>query len=174
MARTRLEVVRPEPGELVDAFIARGQVLDAQGALEFRPQEGDSLGEYLLRLRIANGVTPETVEESLGGFPPNIGLKRAELARLESGDLELINEQRLRVLATLYGIPQDWVLQVAQYHVEHYTSSLPATDNAFATMTARSLQMDALDPEAQQTLQKIFSEIVTAVQGASSNLPPDT
>lgn len=174
MARTRLEILRPESGESVEGYLARGRVLDAEGKLEFRPQEGDSLGEYLLRLRAASGATPETVEENLGSFPADVALTRAELARLESGYLDLVNEQRLRVLATLYGIPQEWVLQVAQYHVEHYTTSLPATDNAFALMTARALQMDALDPEARQTLEKIFSEIVSAVQGTSLNLPPDT
>lgn len=174
MARTKLQVTPPESGESVDAYLARGQVLDAEGPLEYRPQEGDSLGEYLVRLRTASGVTPESVEEYLGGFPPDVTFTRAELARLESGSLDLVNEQRLRVLATLYGVPQEWVLQVAQYHVEHYTSSLPPTDNAFALVTARALHMDALDIEARQTLEKIFSEIVSAVQGTSTNLPPDT
>lgn len=174
MARTKLQVLRPQSGESVDAYLARGRVLDVDWALEFRPQEGDSLGEYLVRLRTAGGVTPESVQEYLAGFPANVALTRAELARLESGSLDLVNEQRLRVLATLYGVPQEWVLQVAQYHVEHYTASLPATDNAFALMTARALHMDALDPEARQTLEKIFAEIVSAAQGTSSNLPPDT
>lgn len=174
MVRTKLQLNRPEFGETLESFLARGLGLDAEGLFDFRPQEGDSLGEYLLRLRTLTGATPEVVEESLAASPSNVALTRAELARLESGDLELVNEQRLRVLATLYGIPQDWVLQVAQYHVEQYTDVLPATDNAYGLMTARALQMNALDPEARQTLEKIFGEIVSAVQGTKSNLPPDT
>jgi transcriptional regulator with XRE-family HTH domain len=174
MARTKPQIARPELGESLDSYLARGRTLDAESLLDFRPQEGDSLGEYLLRLRTASGITPEALEEMLGGFSSNVALTRAELARLESGELELVNEQRLRALATLYGIPQDWALQVAQYQVEQYTTALPATDNAYAMMTARALQMNALDPEARQTLEKIFSEIVAAVEGPKSNLPPET
>lgn len=174
MARTKPQTIRPESGESVEDFFARGRMLDAESLLDFRPQEGDSLGEYLLRLRTVSGINPETLEELLSGFPSNVALTRVELARLESGDPGLVNEQRLRVLATLYGIPQDWVLQVAQYHVEQDTDALPATDNAYAMMTARALQMNALDPEARQTLEKIFNEIVSAVEGPKSTLPPET
>ena len=174
MARTKLEINRPILGESVDEYLARGIVQDAESKSEFRPQEGDSLGEYLVRLRMSSGATPEAVEDYLGGFPATVALTRADLAQLESGSLDFVNEQRLRILATLYGVPQDWVLQVAQYHVEHYTSPLPASDNAYGLMTARALRMDALDPEARQTLEKIFSEIVDAVQNPSSNLPPET
>lgn len=173
MARTRLRILRPTPGESVDAYIARGGILDSNEPIEFRPQDGDSLGEYLLRLRVANAMTPETVEEYLGGFPSDIALTRAELAQFESGYVELVNEKRLRVLATLYGVPQDWVLQVAQYHVERYTSPLPATDNTFALLTARALPLDSLDPEARQTLQEIFNELIAAAQIASADSPQD-
>lgn len=174
MARARLQGVHPESGESLDAYLARGAMPDAGQLLEFRPEEGYPFGEYLLRLRTSSDLTPEAVEEALGGFPAKVALTRAELARLESGDLEVVNAQRLRVLATLYGVPQDWVLQVAQYHLEQCISPLPPTDNAFALLTVRALHMEELDPEARQTLEKIFSEIVAAIQGTSSNLPSET
>lgn len=169
----KLEGLRPEPDESPESFIARGQKLRDESQLAFRPQDGDSLSEYLLRLRVANGLTPEEVEDRLKGFPENLSLHRGELAKLESGYLGLVNEQRLRILATVYGVPQEWLLQTAQYHVETEIAQLPATDNAFATMTMRSLRMDTLDEEARQTLEQIFSEIVSAVQSAGLNTPPD-
>ncbi len=173
MARKNLESLLPTQAESVEAFIARGAILEQDKVMEFRPQEGDSLGEYLLRLRVANALTPERVEELLSVFPSNAAVTRAELARMESGSLENVNEQRLRVLASLYRVPQNWVLQVAQYHVERYTSPLPPTDNTFAMLTARALQMDAVDPEAQRTLQEIFNEIIAAVQDAGSDSPQE-
>lgn len=173
MARKKLETLLPKPGESVDAYIARGEIREPDFPLEFRPQEGDSLGEYLVRLRAANGLSPERVEELLGNFPSDAAVTRAELARLESSSFEFVNEQRLRVLASLYRVPQIWVLQVAQYHVERYTSPLPPTDNTFAMLTARALHMNAVDPEAQQTLQEIFNEIIAAVQDSGSDALPE-
>lgn len=173
MARTKLQGFVPAVGESVEDYIARGKMLDAQALLEFRPQEGDSLGEYLLRLRVANDLTPEQVESYLNRFPENAALTRAELARLESGALEIVNELRLQILATLYGIPQSWVLQVAQYHVERYTPPLPATDNTFAVLNTRALHVNSHDPTAQQTLKDIFDEIIAAVQETGSNPPPE-
>lgn len=174
MAQNKLQGLVPDAGESVDAFIARGKMFDTNQAFDFRPQEGDSLGEYLLRLRVANDLTPEQIEEYLASFSTNNStLTRAELARVESGALELVNERRLRILATLYGVPQNWVLQVAQYHVEHYTPPMPATDNTFALLNTRALHWDSLDPAAQQTLQEIFNEIIAAAQDPSSDTPHD-
>lgn len=167
----KLEGLLPEPNESVESFIERGRVVPAENVLGFRPQEGDSLGEYLLRLRVAAGRSPEDVETHLSGFPKNASLTRADLAKLESGYLELVTEQRLRLLATLYGVPQDWVLQTAQYPVDAEVASLPATDNAFSTMTMRSLQVDSLDTETRQALDQILSEIVSAVQSAQQEQP---
>lgn len=164
MARKKLEMLRPTPEESVEAYIARGNTRNLEHAAEFAPQEGDSLGEYLLRLRLANDLSPEVIAEYLGSFPSDTAITRSELAQLESGYTELVNEKRLRALATLYGVPQEWVLQVAQYHVERYTPPIPATDNSFAMLTARAIQFNSLDPEARQTLQEIFNEIIGAVQ----------
>lgn len=170
----KLEGLLPEPNESVESFIERGRAVSAEKVLGFRPQEGDSLSEYLLRLRVAAGWFPEDVEMHLRGLPESATLTRADLAKLENGYLDLVTEQRLRVLATLYGVPQDWVLQTAQYHVDSEVAPLPATDNAFATMTMRSLRMDSLDTETRQMLEQIFSEIVSAVQSAQRDEPPDS
>lgn len=169
----KLEGLIPQPGESPESFIARGLKVQGEGRLDFRPQEGDSLSEYLLRLRVANGLTPEEVEKRLSAFPENLSLQRGDLAQLESGYLGLVNEQRLRILASLYGVPQEWLLQTAQYRVETEIAPMPPTDNAFATMTMRSLGMDTLDDEARQTLEQIFNEIASAVQSAGPNTPPD-
>lgn len=161
----------PEPNEPVESFIKRGQTVAAETVLEFRPQEGDSLGEYLLRLRVNAGLLPEDVETRSKGFPENVALNRADVAKLESGDLDLVTEKRLRTLATLYGVPQDWVLQIAQYPVHAQFTALPAMDNAYATLTMRSAEMNTLDAETRQTLDKIFDEIVSALQGARHEQP---
>lgn len=168
-----LKGLLPEPNEPVESFIERGHAVEAEGVLGFRPQEGDSLGEYLLRLRVNAGLSPENVETHLKDFPENGTVAASELARLESGDVDLVTEKRLRVLATLYGVPQDWVLQIAQYPVDAQVTVLPATDNAYATLTMRSAQMDALDTETRQALDKIFSEIVSAVRGAQQEHPSE-
>lgn len=167
----KLEGLLPEPNESVESFTERGRAVPAENVLGFRPQEGDTLGEYLLRLRVAAGWSPENVETYLNGLPENVRLTRADLAKLESGYLELVTEQRLRILATLYGVPQDWVLQTAQYHVDAEVALLPATNNAFAAITMRSLRMDSLDAETRQALDQIFSEIVSAVQSAEQDIP---
>lgn len=169
MARRKLEGLRPEAGESLEAFVARGAARDAHAPLDFRPQEGDSLGEYLLRLRILNALTPPDVETLIRRFPADVALTAAELARLESGDVELVTKRRLQVLATLYGVPASWVLQVAEYQVEHYTPPLPATDNMFAHLNARALSAQPLSPEAQRTLQAILDDITAAVQSVSSD-----
>lgn len=171
---SKLSGLRPEPSESLDVYLARGQKINDQDRLDFRPQEGDSVGEYLLRLRTANELTPDEVERLLGVFPRNVNVTSAELDRLENSDPEVINEKRLRLLATLYGVPQNWVLQVANYPVASPTPLLPATDNLFATMTMRSLPPEALDSEAQEMLKKIFDEIVAAVQQPRSDLPPES
>lgn len=170
MARNKLEMLRPTAGESVDAYIARGSTRDLEPAVEFCPQEGDSLGEYLLRLRLANDLSPESVEENLASFPNEAAVTRSELAQLESGYPEFVNEIRLRTLASLYGVPHEWVLQVAQYHVEHYTPPIPATDNSFALLSTRAIQFNSLDPGARQTLQEIFNEIIGAVQTPDSEV----
>lgn len=169
----KLEGLIPEPNESPEAYIARGQAFEGKDLLDFRPQEGDSLGEYLLRLRLANRLSPEDVETHLKEFPHNVGLNRSELAKLESGYLGLVNEQRLRVLATLFGVPHEWLLQTAQYRVDAEITPLPATDNAFAMMTMRSVRVDALDAEERQTLEQILGDIVSAIQEARLNAPPN-
>ncbi len=174
MARKKLETLRPTIGESVDAYIARGMSRELEHAVEYCPQEGDSLGEYLLRLRLANSLTPEAIEEYLGGFPHDAAITRSELAQLESGYPEFVNEKRLRTLATLYGVSQEWVLQVAEYHVERYTPPIPATDNSFAMLTTRAVPLNSLDPEARQTLQEIFNEIIGAVQVPDSESRDNT
>ncbi len=167
------EGLLPQPNESVESFVERGQAIVAENVFEFRPQEGDSIGEYLLRLRLNSGWSAEDVATRLKNFPDSVVLTPAELARLESGDLDLVNKQRLKVLATLYGVPQDWVLQTASYPVDAEVATLPATDNLFATMTMRSAQLDSLDPETRQALNQIFNEIISAVQGAQQDQPSE-
>lgn len=169
----KLEGLLPKPNESVESFIERGQALPAENVLGFRPQEGDSLGEYLLRLRVNSGWSPEDVEMRLKGFPENVVVTAAELARLESGDLDLVNKQRLQVLAVMYGVPPNWVLQTASYPVNAEVAALPAADNVYATLTMRSAQMDSLDPDTRQVLDQIFSEIISAMQGAQQDQPSD-
>ncbi len=174
MTLKKLEMLRPTIGESVDAYIARGNSRELEYVVEFTPQEGDSLGEYLLRLRLANSLTPQSVQEFLVGFPNDAAVTRSELAQLESGYPEFVNEKRLRILATLYGVPQEWVLQVAQYHVERYTPPIPATDNSFAMLNTRAVPLNSLDPEARQTLQEIFNEIIGAMQVPDSESRDNT
>lgn len=165
----KLEGILPEPHESVESFIARGQAVPAENVLEYRPQEGDSLGEYLMRLRLYAGWSADEVATHLKNLPENVALTAVHVARLESGDLDLVTKQRLQVLATLYGVPQDWILQTASYPVDPEVTVLPATDNLYASVTMRSAQMDALDPETRDALNQIFNEIISAVQGVQQD-----
>lgn len=167
-----LEGLIPQSNEALESFIERGHTLSAEQVLEFRPQEGDSLGEYLMRLRVAAGWSPEDVETLLRNL--NVNLTRVDIVKLENGYLDLVTEQRLRVLAALYGVPQDWVLQTAQYRVDAEVAVLPATDNLYATLAMRSTRKQPLNAEARQMLDHMFSEIVAALESVpQADEPPD-
>lgn len=165
-----LEGLTPQPNESLESFIERGKTISAEKVLAFRPQEGDSLGEYLMRLRVAAGWSPEDVETLLRDLQVN--LTRVDIVKLENGYLDLVTEQRLRALAALYGVPQDWVLQTAQYRVADEVAVLPATDNLYATLAMRSTRKQPLNAEARQMLDDMFGEIVAALESVPQTDEP--
>lgn len=165
-----LKGLRPQPGETVEAFIQRGVAVSAPDRSAFSPRAGDTFGEYLIRLRHANRLELDEVEIVLGAFPPESRVNCSELLSLEGGNAELGTELRLRVLATLYGIPQEWLLQAHQSFYKNSSYPGEETQRAylFSPMTHRSAVMDALDEDARRLLEVTFRNLVVAAHSIVS------
>lgn len=80
---------------------------------ELRPHADETLGAYLRRVRMMRGLNLPDVARALAGLPPSQRISHPYLSQIELGQVFQPARDRLQSLASVLGIPPEWLYEKA-------------------------------------------------------------
>lgn len=80
---------------------------------ELRPRAQESLGEYVRRLRLMQGMSLPDVARALNSLPPSQRISHPYLSQIEHGQVHQPSRDRLQSLASVFNIPPEWLYEKA-------------------------------------------------------------
>lgn len=97
--------------------MARGKNAEKQGEIqgdeELRPRPEEKLGTYIRRVRLMRGLSLPDVARALADRPASQRLSHPYLSQIETGQVHQPSRDRLLSLATVLGIPAEWLYEKA-------------------------------------------------------------
>lgn len=109
--------------------MARGKNAGKQGQpkwdQELRPHPEEKLGAYIRRVRLMRGLSLPDVARALGDRPSSQRLSHPYLSQIETGQVHQPSRDRLESLASVLGIPSEWLYEKADLPLQ--TGVRPAT-----------------------------------------------
>ena len=80
---------------------------------ELRPQAHESLGEYVRRLRLMQGLSLPDVARAMTNLPPSQRISHPYLSQIEHEQVHQPSRDRLSSLASVFNIPPEWLYEKA-------------------------------------------------------------
>lgn len=129
--------------------MARGKIKPPEtqpGLDELRPIPNEKLGPYVRRVRLLRGLNLPDVARALASKPPSQRVSHPYLSQIELGQVAQPARDRLQSLASVLGIPPEWLYELAGLPIEGRPDQSVIERNPMADRIAlRAAELDASD-----------------------------
>lgn len=134
---------------------------------ELRPYPQETLGDYVRRLRLMQGLSLPDVARAMTNLPPSQRISHPYLSQIEHGQVHQPSRDRLSSLASVFGIPPEWLYEKAGLPTDS-PRGMAARDMS-PLVEQLATRASLIEPADQQMLLDMVEAIIRRRQAGSSS-----